>query len=230
MSQYFISIPFCNYINLKDINSIKGSFTLYPRKGLLTNIILSLRYNFAKQGWVNKIGLRNKGIDYAIEKYKNTNYIISIAIIKEEEIAIFKQKIPTNMNLELNISCPNVEKSLVNQQLKTFLNPERQWCIIKVSPLTDMNLIDKYYQEGFRQFHCSNTLPCKEGGLSGKTLMKYNKILIPQIKNKYKDIIIIGGRGIQTYQDIFFYRNLGADHFSFSPFRAYKLVKSLSYY
>ena len=232
MSQYFISPPFGNYLNLEGINSIKGSFTLYPRQGLILNIILSLRYNFEKKGWVNKIGLRNKGVDYAIEKYKNTDHIISIAIIKEEEIDIFNKKIPNNMNLELNISCPNINKDLVRDKLKCFLNDERKWCIIKVSPLADIKLIDKYYQEGFRQFHCSNTLPYQGKGLSGKSLMKYNQELIPEIKNKYKDVVIIGGGGIQNLRDIVFYKNLGADHFSFStvffsPLKAYNLIKSL---
>ena len=34
---------------------------------------------------------------------------------------------------------------------------------------------DNYYNEGFRQFHCSNTLPIKEGGASGPILKKYNQ-------------------------------------------------------
>lgn len=232
MTEYFISPPFGNYLNFKNINSIKGSFTLYPREGLIRQIITTLRYDFIRKGWVNKIGLRNKGIDYAIEKYKNTNHIVSLAILSEEEIEILNRKIPKNMNLELNISCPNIEKNLINDKINCFLNNERKWCIIKVSPLTDIKLIDKYYQQGFRQFHCSNTIPVKEGGLSGKNIMKYNRFLIPEIKNKYKDTIIIAGGGIENYKDIYFYRNLGADHYSFSTvffnfYKGYKLISSL---
>lgn len=232
MSEYFISPPFGNYLNFKNINSIKGSFTLYPRKGLITRIIVSLRYDFINDGWVNKIGLKNKGIDYAIEKYKNTEHIISIAILNENEIEKLIKKIPNNMNLELNISCPNTDKDLINNNLHHFLNDERKWCIIKVSPLTDIELIDKYYQQGFKQFHCSNTIPCQKGGLSGKKIIKYNKTLISNIKNKYKDTIIIAGGGIQTVEDIYFYQNLKANHYSFSsvffnPIKAYRLITNL---
>ena len=85
-NKLFISPPFGNYINLPKCTSIKGSFTLKPREGLLLQIIKTLRYSFEKGGWVNKIGLRNKGIDWAINEYKNTNHVISIAIMEENEI------------------------------------------------------------------------------------------------------------------------------------------------
>ena len=74
----FISPPFGNYIHLNNATSIKGSFTLHPRPGLLMQILKTLRYSYTYGGWVNKIGLRNKGIEWAINKYKNTNHIVSI--------------------------------------------------------------------------------------------------------------------------------------------------------
>ena len=77
----FISPPFGNYINLPKTKSIKGSFTLTKRSGLLLQIMTTLRYSFKYKGWTNKIGLRNSGIDWAIHKYKNTNHIISICIL-----------------------------------------------------------------------------------------------------------------------------------------------------
>lgn len=102
---YFISPPFGNYINLPKINQIKGSYTLEPRDGLLLQILKTLRYNFTYQGWVNKIGLRNKGLDYAIKNYNGQ--IVSIAILDKKEIPIIVKKIPNNMNIEINVSCPN---------------------------------------------------------------------------------------------------------------------------
>ena len=67
---FFISPPFGNYLNLNNTMSIKGSYTLEPRSGLLSQIAKTLRYSFVYNGWVNKIGLRNPGIDYAIKNYK----------------------------------------------------------------------------------------------------------------------------------------------------------------
>ena len=180
----FISPPFGNYLNLPNIISIKGSFTLNPRPGKWMQIFKTLRYSWKHKGWINKIGLRNKGIDYAIKTYKK-GQIISVAILKEEEIGRFLEKIPEDMDIELNISCPNLDKHLVSNNLDKFLNDKRDWCIVKLS-INDN--VDNLYKVGFRQFHCANTIPIedmnpirasdntipiKRGGLSGISLIPF---------------------------------------------------------
>ena len=87
---------------------------------------------------------------------------------------------------------------MINEGIEKFLNPRRKWCIIKLSPNTDMKLVDNYYRQGFRQFHCTNTFPTKNGGLSGQFLIPYSTKLITNIKNKYNDTIVIGGGGIKS--------------------------------
>ena len=72
---FFVGPPFGNYINLPYITPIKGSFTLEPRSGLIKQIIKTLRYDFIYKDWINKMGLRNKGIDYAIKHYKKGEII-----------------------------------------------------------------------------------------------------------------------------------------------------------
>lgn len=211
----FINPPFGNYLNIENTIPIRGSFTLYERKGLIYNIFKSLRYSFACGGWVNKIGLRNKGIDYAISTYKKGE-IISIAIINKHDVNILLKKIPNDMDIELNVSCPNTEKSLVNNGLSKFINNEREWCIIKLSPICDNKLIDKYYQEGFRQFHCSNTLPVRYGGLSGPSLIPYTTRIVKYIKKHYPDTIVIAGGGVRNIDQAKNYENIGADHISVS--------------
>ena len=219
----FISPPFGNYLNLPYIIPIKGSFTIEPRSGLLGQIIKTLDYSFVYGGWTNKIGLRNKGIDYALSTYKN-NQILSLAIRNKEDIQILNKKVPKNINIELNISCPNVEKDTCTKGLEQFINKSRKWCIIKLSPLTDKKLVDTYYSQGFRQFHCSNTLAIKDkGGLSGPLLKYYNRPLIKMIKKNYPDTIIIAGGGIRYWYDVEEYKKIGADHISvstlcFNPF------------
>jgi dihydroorotate dehydrogenase len=213
----FISPPFGNYINLPNTISIRGSFTLEPREGLLKQIILTFRYSFIHEGWINKIGLRNRGLDYALKKYNNKNYIISIAILKNEEIPIILKKIPEELNIELNISCPNIDKKLIDNNISVFINNKRKWMILKLSPLSSIELVDKYYKLGFRQFHISNTLPIgNKGGLSGCKLMKFNENLIKSINSKYKDCEIIGGGGIRCIDDVYKYKSWGAMHFSVS--------------
>ena len=56
------------------------------------------------------------------------------------------------MNIELNVSCPNTEKHMINDGLGDFVNEQRKWCIVKLSPHADDELIDKFYKQGFRQF------------------------------------------------------------------------------
>tara|TARA_B100000524_G_scaffold344347_1_gene241508 strand:- start:980 stop:1714 length:735 start_codon:yes stop_codon:yes gene_type:complete len=232
-TMYFINPPFGNYFSLPKLNQIKGSYTLYPREGLFLQILKTLRYNFEYGGWTNKIGLRNKGLDYAIQNYNGE--IVSIAILQKEDIPKIVQKIPSNMNIEINVSCPNAEKEMIDQDIDQFIHKDRKWCIVKLSPVTSFTSIDKYYAMGFRQFHCSNTLPVKEGGLSGKALIPYNKKLISHIHENYKDTTIIAGGGITSIEDILAYKNLGAKHFAFSsvlfhPFRFamlyYQIYKS----
>lgn len=222
----FISPPFGNYISTKNTTSIRGSFTLEPRDGLILQILKTLRYSFENKGWINKIGLRNPGIDYAIKNY-DKNSIVSIAIMNKDEIPKFIEKIPEDMNIEINISCPNINKQMVNKDIDLFLNKKRKWCIIKLSPLTDFNLIDNYYEQGFKQFHCCNTLPIEKGGLSGPAIIPHSTNLIKKIREKYPDSEIIGGGGIKSLNEINIYKKAGANHFSissalFNPFN-YKI-------
>ena len=226
----FINPPFSNYFSFDKTISIKGSYTLEPRTGLIMQVLRTLRYSFEHNGWINKIGLRNPGIDYAIKNYKK-NSIVSVAILNKEDIPKLVKKIPDDMNIELNISCPNAEKKMITEGIENFLNKKRTWCIIKLSPTTDMKLVDNYYKQGFRQFHCSNTYPTPTGGLSGKFLIPYSTKLINNIKSKYSDTIVIGGGGITSKEEIEIYKKAGADHFSvstlfFNPYKFYKFYNS----
>ena len=222
----FISPPFGNYISMNNTISIKGSYTLNPRPGLFSQILKTLRYSSEHNGWINCIGLRNPGIDYAIKNWNNIlidneqrkmhNTVYSIAILNQEEIPILLKKIPNNMNLELNVSCPNIKKDLIVTGIEQFINPNRRWCIIKLSPKENTKNIDQYYNKGFRQFHCSNTLKTKKGGLSGETLRPYTNKLITYIREKYPDTTIIAGGGIKTIHDMENYKKNGANHYSIS--------------
>lgn len=210
----FISPPFGNYIHLPNTIPIRGSFTLNKRPGKWSQIFKTLRY-IPAVGWVNKIGLRNPGIDYAIKTYKK-GQIISIAIMHNDEIKPLLSKIPEDMDIELNVSCPNTDNHMVNKGLKPFLNDKRKWCIIKLSPTETCYNINQFYETGFRQFHASNTLPSDRGGISGKVLKPYTSSIITYLKNNFNDCVIIAGGGIYDIETLKQYRELGAQHFSIS--------------
>ena len=211
----FISPPFGNYISLPHTKRIKGSFTLHPRDGLFIQILKTLRFSFDKNGWINKIGLRNKGLQYGIDNYNHKTDILSIAIMKESEIEPILSMLPHWTNIELNISCPNINKKLNDNGIEKFINPTREWCIVKLSPLTKNETIHRYYNIGFRQFHCCNTLPVKNGGLSGPSLIPYISKMILEIK-MYPQTLVIAGGGIQNIETLNFYKGLGANHYSIS--------------
>ena len=120
------------------------------------------------------------------------------------------------MDIEINVSCPNVEHSLVCSKIQGFLGSERKWCSIKLAPTTDMKTIDNYYKQGFRKFHCCNTYPTPNGGLSGQTLIPYVCKLTSHIKTKYPDTEVISGGGIRYYDTLNIYKIYGADHYSVS--------------
>ena len=137
------------------------------------------------------------------------------------------------MDIELNVSCPNTDKHMVNDGLKPFLNDKRKWCILKLSPLETSYNIDKFYESGFRQFHASNTLPSERGGISGRVLKPYTLFIITYLKNNFKDCSIIAGGGIYDIKTMDEYKKAGADHFSvstifFHPFKTFSFDKSLS--
>ena len=226
----FISPPFGNYINLPNTIPIRGSFTLNERPGKWGQILKTLRF-IPGVGWINKIGLRNPGIDYAIQTYKKGE-IISIGIMDKKEIKPILDKIPEDMDIELNVSCPNTENHMVNEGLKPFLNDKRDWCIIKLSPKESYNNINTFYKTGFRQFHASNTLPSERGGISGKILKPYTSSIITYLHNNFDDCEIIAGGGIYDIDTLNEYKKLGAQHFSlstifFNPLKTFLFFNSL---
>lgn len=80
--------------------------------------------------WINKIGLRNPGIDYGIKHYNFKTDIISIAIMEKKEINLFLNKIPEDVNLEINVSCPNTDKHMINDGIHVFLNQKENGVLL----------------------------------------------------------------------------------------------------
>ena len=211
----FIAAPFGNYLKLHMCTSITGSWTALYRRGRYVQVIKTVRYDWLHKGWVNRLGLRNLGIDYALEKH-NEKEVLSIAAINKNDWAILNSKIPRHYNIEINLSCPNVAEVGIGNNIRDLLDSQRQWCIAKVSPIGCTNLVDKLVELGFTQIHASNTLPSSRGGLSGISVKPYSIKIIEYIKRTHSHIEVIGGGGINTVQDITDYRNAGADHVSFA--------------
>ena len=205
--KYYIAAPFGNYLHKPDMYSVMGTYTLQPRPGLLKQILKTLRYSFHYNGWTNKLGLRNPGIEIAINKYYQnpSRRIISLYGFNKGEWETLA-KYTRGMKQELNLSCPNVENKFHNTGCPVELFPD---AILKMSPLTTEEEIVMYMERGVRRWHFSNTLPVSQGGLSGKTLMQYNRKLIKFTLSEDKRAKVIGGGGVTSMSDVRFYKDLG---------------------
>ena len=231
----FISAPFGNYIKPKHCTPVTGTWTLYSRGNRLLALAKSLRYNRKLGGWQNKLSLPNRGVDIGLSKLLPYE-ILSIAQVNEDDFKLFSKIIPLDQNIEVNLSCPNIDSNSWNDAryfTETYL---RQYCIAKVGPLTTLEQLKFLIDElGYTQIHFSNTLPLSNnrGGVSGKILIPYTKELIRLVRDNWGDKIeIIAGGGISHISHVTEYMAAGANHISigsvcFHPIKLWKLLKAL---
>ena len=107
--KFFIAAPFGNYIKPKGCIPVTGTFTRNPRGNRLWSVLSTLRYDFKSNGWVNKLGLPNPGLNKGLMKLDNRpNDILSIAEVVRGDFKRMNHTIPLNQNLEINLSCPNL--------------------------------------------------------------------------------------------------------------------------
>jgi|TARA_R110000822_G_scaffold46671_1_gene124235 dihydroorotate dehydrogenase len=233
----FISAPFGNYIKSSLTIPVTGTFTLHPRGNRLWSVLKTLRYNRRLGGWVNKLGLPNPGLRAGLERHIRGE-VLSIAETERGDFQKMNNTIPLNQSLEINFSCPNLKKKLPLDGASIFTKVKsREWCIAKLSPLTDGDEIEFVIEKlGFKQLHFSNTLPLpyNKGGLSGATLKPYTLELIELVRERWGDsVTVIAGGGVTDFSGVMEYLLAGANHVSigsvcFNPFKLRKLLKSLT--
>ena len=222
----YIAAPFGNYIRIKNTISVKGTFTLKRRRGLILQILKTLRYSFKDKCWYNSLGLRNPGITKGIHRIKKDDYI-SIAAVEPGDWIELDKHIPQQVPIELNISCPNIthfDDYIRDIHIYAKRNP-----IVKISAETNFAEIDGLIDMGFARFHCCNTLKTDKGAQSGKVLQEYVFEKIKYIKNRNRHIECIAGGGIDSIDDMMYYATLGVQGFSlgsvcFNPFKLRKIL------
>ena len=172
--------------------------------------------------------MRNPGIEKGINKYyvQPHRRIVSICGFNYGEWKTLAEY-TRGIRIELNLSCPNVGiKGNIGCPVELF---DTSHVIVKMSPLTTENEIVSYMERGVRKWHFSNTLSIAQGGLSGKTLMQYNRKLIKFTLKEDKCAKIIGGGGVTSMSDVAWYRDLGCSGVSlgtvlFKPFALRKFT------
>jgi len=230
----YIAAPFGNYLYFNGIRSVRGSFTLMKRPGLLKQIAKTLRYHDGE--WYNAIGLRNPGVDHGIKKYRaNREDVLSLAAIDPGDWEYLNQIVPQDMDVELNLSCPNIKHfDDYTAGAENFINGKRQ-VIAKLSPYITSTQVQELVAKGFTSFHCCNTLPTEQGGKSGRSLRLYVEQTMDFIyrhSNNPNELEVIAGGGIYDIEDLLHYQREGATSFSlgtvcFNPLKLHKLLRDL---
>lgn len=234
VKRVIISPPFGRYIERPWATSVKGSYTFDRRNGLIRQALKTIRPT--RNGWINKIGLRNKGI-FCVYPWRD-DVIYSFAAYQEsEELARIYNYIsrcsfvPDNINVEINVSCPNIHgESVKFEHVKPFID-RYEWVSVKLPPTDEAYYwLDKLNGSGVVA-HLSNTIPTPKGGLSGHSIGVRNIPLIKYAKEN-TDLKVIAGGGVYSANDVDEYLNLGADYISlatvfFSPWRVPGVLRSL---
>jgi dihydroorotate dehydrogenase len=231
MQRFLISPPFGNYISHSACTRIRGSYTWHHRPGLIYHTLRSLRPT--EGGWVNQIGLRNKGLEN-IGKF-NSEQIYSLVGLEADDWQLMFDHIRTFHYLdkpliELNLGCPNVHKyGIPLEVLKKYCHFYR---VIAKLPATDKiyDTAAMCVETGVDYLHCSNTLPTPDGGESGDRLFEFNLPIVARMAQLYPAIPIIAGGGIKDITTLKQYHQAGARIFSLAtiwltPWRAIKLLK-----
>ena len=174
----------------------------------------------------------NPGLKVGLKKTFH-NEVLSIAEVERGDFKKLHAEIPESQNVELNLSCPNLDVSLPWDDAEIFTRDKekRKWCICKVSPtVTPEDLEFLITKLGFTQIHASNTLPSRFGGLSGPVLIPYTLDIIRLIREEWPGVTVIAGGGVKNWQTVYRYLHEGANHVSLGSvcFNYFKMRKLLA--
>ena len=219
LKDFLINPPFGRWVSHKRATKVMGSYTLYPRDGLISQAFKTIRYK--NGGWVNSIGLRNPGIKSV--KYE-PDRLYSLAAIDEGDWERFLDIIPYGLMYEINLGCPNHPRVNISKATLDFYRSRSKVLSVKVSP-TPAGCKEALELGGL--IHMGNSLPIPGGGYSGP-LNKLPILNYVEILSK-AGIDVIAAGGIRTKQDIKDYRSAGAKHIGmstawFNPFNATRII------
>ncbi|MGI0075774.1 MAG: hypothetical protein ACREAU_00010 [Nitrosopumilaceae archaeon] len=234
LKDIIISPPFGKWLNFSWATSVGGSYTILHRPGIIKQAIKTIRKT--KLGWVNRTELRNPGLLSHPAKL-DRDKIISFVALRPEDWDIFLYSIPSYHMVEINLGCPNSENALiVPSTFEDFVNKYKLVTVKLPGVLSQaLEYFEIAYSGGARIFHICNTIPVKQGGLSGQRVKELSLRIISIIRSEgYNSVTIIAGGGIYTPIDVIDYKNAGADHFSlstiwFTPWRVSAVVKEINF-
>lgn len=219
---------------------VLGTFTAERRPGLLRGLS-TLRWDAARGGWVNAVGLRNAGLEAGL-RMAGKRHALSIGSARgkagwADALSLLQKHDPASLphRLELNLSCPNVAPtSLPLEEVEGILRHcSRSVVTAKVSPGLTKTTLRLLGDCGLRSFHACNTLPLESGGgLSGPALRPYVLEQIAALRALFgKEVEIVAGGGVRSRADEAAYISAGADAVSvsslaFNPLRLWAFLEA----
>src|SRR5690606_17281372 len=115
MRALIISAPFGNYVQPRGATATLGTFTAARRRGRVWRVLRTVRYYRRLGAWVNRIGLRNPGIEWLARKARAGKITlgdkrVSVRGFTEADWATLLERVAglRPLAVELNMSCPNV--------------------------------------------------------------------------------------------------------------------------
>jgi dihydroorotate dehydrogenase len=219
-----ISAPFGNYIQPRGTTPTLGTFTALRRGGrqaAFGRAMLTVRYYRRLGAWVNRIGLRNPGIDSLVTAppYGRpvSECLVSIHGFGDAEWHLLLRRVQAlrPLGVELNISCPNVGEHTWPDRLFADAVAVGVPVIVKLPPVRYQELAASAFDQGVTWFHATNTLPVPGGGMSGVPLKPLALGVVAWLRDRYgASVGIIGGGGIRSAGDVGDYASAGADRFA----------------
>ena len=76
--KFFIAAPFGNWVKPVGCIPVTGKYTLHARGNRLWSVLRTLRYDFKRRGWTNRLQLPNPGVVWGLERTLR-NEVLSIA-------------------------------------------------------------------------------------------------------------------------------------------------------
>ena len=219
LPRLIISAPFGNYVQPEGCVATLGTFTAAARGGRMWRILKTVRYYPRLRAWVNKIGLRNPGIEWlrsrvARDKIDVADKLVSVhGFVAEDWYALLEACSELRPRaIELNMSCPNVGEIGWPEDLFPRAVATGVPVIAKLPPVRFETMFEQAWAAGIRTYHCTNTLPVPSGGLSGAPLKPVALQCIARVRELVADdpeLRVIGGGGIRAAADVDDYVNAG---------------------
>ena len=209
-----VSAPFGNYVQPEGALATLGTFTAAARPGRVWRIVKTVRWYPRIGAWVNKIGLRNPGVDWLVAKARagrieSGRHLVSVhGFVADDWYALLdKVAALAPRGIELNMSCPNVGHIDWPQDLFARAVVTGVPVVVKLPPVSFEQMFEQAIDAGIRAFHCCNTLPVPAGGLSGQPLKPVALQCIRRLADLvpeaiHRELRILGGGGVRTPADV----------------------------